>query len=148
MPAGIITDATCGPICWAAREDTCRCSCGGARHGVLLAQDGAESPRRECRIDGVRYVLAAVGVTNPFRRWLHEQRDVLRERHGVDSYGYRYIPANLTVERLATQAQVDSDRWPEVTLVGWADGRTVRPYLYWVREDAANTYDQWAAAQQ
>jgi hypothetical protein len=26
--------SACGPDCWEARENVCRCSCGGARHGI------------------------------------------------------------------------------------------------------------------
>lgn len=134
---GFYADITCGPACWEAREDTCRCSCAGARHGVLRA-DGVTRPRRECKIAGKRYVLAAVGRSNPFYAWGREEREAIREAFGVHygSASYVFIPENLTVERLASEAQ--SDNWPECPRV---EGR--RQYLYWIREDAAPMFDAW-----
>ena len=132
-------DITCGPVCWEAREDTCRCSCSGARHGVLRAS-GTERPRRECKIAGKRYVLAAAGRHNPFRDWTHQDRETILDAFGVTygSLNYRFIPESLMVERLASEAQ--SDKWPECPRV---DGR--RQYLYWIREDAAAMFDAWAS---
>ena len=55
-----LTDATCGEACWEAREDICRCSCGGKNHGCMRTSDGVR-PVRSAKIDGVRYTLRAVG---------------------------------------------------------------------------------------
>lgn len=56
----VLTSQTCGEPCWHAREEICRCSCGGKNHGCLNAADG-ERPVRMAKIDGERYTLAAVG---------------------------------------------------------------------------------------
>jgi len=56
----ILTDATCGEACWAAKEDVCKCSCGGHNHGILLTPEGMQ-PNRTCKIDGFRYELIEIG---------------------------------------------------------------------------------------
>lgn len=56
----VLTDRSCGEACWHAKEDVCRCECGGANHGILL-KDGAEQPVRHSKIDGVAYELIAIG---------------------------------------------------------------------------------------
>lgn len=56
----VLTDRSCGEACWHAREDVCRCECGGSNHGILL-KDGTEQPNRHSRIDGVAYELVAIG---------------------------------------------------------------------------------------
>lgn len=57
----VLTSQTCGEPCWHAREEVCRCSCGGKNHGCLLTADGAR-PQRMAKIDGHRYKLAGVGL--------------------------------------------------------------------------------------
>jgi len=56
----IFTSQTCGEACWHAREDVCRCSCGGRNHGCLRNGSGAR-PERTSRISGIMYRLRAVG---------------------------------------------------------------------------------------
>jgi hypothetical protein len=58
-----LTEATCGEACWHAREEICRCSCGGKNHGCMKTADGSR-PTRMSKIDGHRYELMAVG---PYR---------------------------------------------------------------------------------
>ncbi|MGO9014666.1 MAG: hypothetical protein ACLQF0_06765 [Dissulfurispiraceae bacterium] len=67
-----LTEATCGEACWHAKEDICRCSCGGKNHGILLSANG-EQPVRQSKIDGHRYQMLAVGP----RSELYKQCDVL-----------------------------------------------------------------------
>ena len=55
----VLTGHTCGEACWHAREEVCRCSCGGANHGILV--QGGARPARTCRIKGHRYELVTVG---------------------------------------------------------------------------------------
>jgi len=144
-----LTGATCGYICWYAREDVCRCSCGGERHGVLRDGTG-DQPRREAKIQGRRYVLAAVsqGYISPVSEWLRAEREAIREKYGV-TYGnpnYRFIPDSLIVQRAATVQQ--SEKWPEAAPYGGNSGRMMRPYLGWVREDAVADFDTWAEKNQ
>jgi hypothetical protein len=35
----IMTEATCGEACWSAKEEVCRCSCGGKNHGIYKTDD-------------------------------------------------------------------------------------------------------------
>ena len=56
----VLTDRSCGEACWHAKEEVCRCECGGINHGILL-KDGATQPSRHSKIDGKAYQLIAVG---------------------------------------------------------------------------------------
>lgn len=56
----ILSAQTCGEACWHAREDVCRCSCGGRNHGCLT--HGGATPERTSKIDGAMYRLKSVGV--------------------------------------------------------------------------------------
>jgi hypothetical protein len=56
----VFTDATCGEACWHAREEVCRCSCGGKNHGVLNDPSGKQ-PDRMAKIAGFPYALKAIG---------------------------------------------------------------------------------------
>lgn len=61
----ILTSQTCGEPCWHAREEICRCSCGGKNHGCLT--HGGERPERHAKIDGIPYKLAGVGPSQSLR---------------------------------------------------------------------------------
>ena len=151
--ADTLTIATCNIACWMAREEDCRCSCGGVGHGVLLA--GGEQPRRNRLIKGKRYVLAAVttGWDDPFRDWYRAERASILEAFGV-AYGSgsrQFLPDRFTVSALASESQ--SRTWPEAGRaehIRWAgtahESKTIqRPYLHWIRQDAAAMFDEWSA---
>lgn len=53
------SDITCGEGCWNAHEEVCKCSCGGKNHGIHLRGGNAV---RNCKINGRRYELVAVGT--------------------------------------------------------------------------------------
>src|SRR3972149_9561269 len=55
------TFTTCNEACWRAREDICRCACGGRNRGILL-QHGQQQPIRTRRIGKWWYKLEAVVV--------------------------------------------------------------------------------------
>lgn len=141
----IFTDATCGEACWEAREDICRCSCGGKNHGCMRTADGIR-PSRTAKLDGYRYQLKAVGNN------VHADARALNEATG-ETFHYAAesrdrmfagLPAKI---RCATDAQVD--KWEE--LAGYrerfwdktqinADGKPVttrhyanKPDLLWIR---------------
>lgn len=57
---GILTDQTCGEACWHARDEVCRCSCGGKNHGILRGPNGVQ-PKRMAKIAGCMYSLEGVG---------------------------------------------------------------------------------------
>lgn len=52
------SDRTCGESCWSAKEEICRCECGGKNHGITLR---GGSGKRAAKINGVRYELVSVG---------------------------------------------------------------------------------------
>ena len=163
-----LTLTTCSIACWLAREPECSCSCGGKSHGIML-RDGAEQPRRNCMIQGFRYVLAGVDSARPvetmdyqWRRSLDAEARASFGRHHI----YRNEPSSLTWIKKATAAQLE--KWPEVAQ--WAasnleqrreryeyalrHGLTAReprdlwrPYLLWVRADAADHFDTFQAQQ-
>ena len=150
-----LTESTCGEACWTAREDVCRCSCGGKNHGCMRTADGAR-PNRTAKIDGPRYQLAAVG-----EHWrMHADAVTVNKANGEtwiyadssrDPMAWN-CPAKI---RKATQAQLD--KWPELRANRDAynakvaefrtggSGLIVRdvtelwPYLLWVREDIATS---------
>src|SRR6476660_3896296 len=70
-----MTEQTCGDACWHAREDICRCSCGGKNHGCLRDANG-DQPVRTSRIDGYMYELRAVGY--------HDVEKLARELNALD----------------------------------------------------------------
>lgn len=52
------SDMTCGENCWKAKEDVCKCECGGKNHGIQLRGGNGI---RACKINGYRYELHSVG---------------------------------------------------------------------------------------
>jgi len=87
----VLTDTTCGESCWNAREDVCRCECGGRNHGIHLRGENAV---RACRINGYRYELVSVGnhrdlLTEGARltaeQWLADGKTKKREYFGDPS---------------------------------------------------------------
>jgi hypothetical protein len=83
------SDITCGEGCWKAKEDICRCSCGGKNHGINLRGGNAN---RTAKIGGHRYELMAVGLHGD----LMDQGATLTAEHwlasGQLSTGYERRP--------------------------------------------------------
>lgn len=107
----VLTSQTCGEPCWHAREEICRCSCGGRNHGCLLIP-GGEAPERMAKIDGERYKLAGVGL----HRDLIEQAQALngRQWRGLEKpcavIGAEGV-SNATPEQLAAARASGKDVW-------------------------------------
>lgn len=139
---GMLTDATCGYACWYAREEDCRCSCAGRNHGALLI-DGAETPRRNCKIDGRRYVLGRIAYQGDsttadrysWANWIRRRTDALWASNG---------PGAILWERTASPSQIA--RWDELADARGLPAYVRRPLLIWIREDQAEDYDRWIAA--
>lgn len=140
----VATNATCSAACWYAKQEECRCFCGGINHGILLT-DGAEQPRRACTIEGVQYILGGVdisySVASAWARLYKEESDkdssvpYYRRSYalnGKDSYAWR---------KNATEAQ---KRWPEVAGTQNTKTHFYFKYLLWIRADAIDHYDEWA----
>lgn len=106
----ILTGHTCGDACWHAREDVCRCSCGGKNHGILCGTHG-EQPERTSRKDGRVYKLVAVSPS--YIEAVTAERNGLKDYPDADLYCWpkRLAPV---IMRQATAAQ---DNWTEVKAV-------------------------------
>jgi hypothetical protein len=121
---GILTGSTCGDACWHAREEICRCSCGGANHGCLNV--GGDRPQRTARIDGEFYELVGV-IPGPAQGecwhdvWTRTSAEVCRviaERFpGLDSYGYGVYRDARTMPVLDRKVNASQAKWSEVAAV-------------------------------
>ena len=130
----ILTAQTCGDNCWHAREEICRCSCGGANHGVLKTADGIR-PTRTAKIQGVLRKLHAVAT----RQEADGICQTINKATGFDSWnchtasqswGHGECTAKM---RPASRDQIN--RWPELT--AWRDKTDFEiyrdnPTLVWV----------------
>lgn len=50
---------TCGDHCWSARDEECKCSCGGANHGIFRKE--GTRPTRTRKMDGAIFELCEIG---------------------------------------------------------------------------------------
>lgn len=139
----VTTGQTCGDACWHAREDLCRCSCGGRNHGCLRTKDG-EQPIRTRKVGGYAYKLAAVPVIDSDTclaasfRPLHEQvRQIemasIAKGEFKDSDFYQRTGKAGFPCLLKTANEGEVKRWPE--LAAWREFHPWRPLLLWVRSD-------------
>lgn len=145
----IYTEATCGEACWSALEDTCRCSCGGKNHGVLKTVDGIR-PIRNCKIDGVRYQLKAIGKYSD----IHKQSEELCQQAGpykIDTYtvlndkneyetrDYKYYYGSTdkgSPARVKCASKLQIQNWIELGYFKSLDQYELyhnMPYLLWVK---------------
>jgi hypothetical protein len=60
VKTAVITHHLCNFACWEAREDVCRCECGGKNHGILKRDPGMVLPKRRSKINDHIYNLLAV----------------------------------------------------------------------------------------
>ncbi len=129
--AAFLTDATCGEACWHAREEVCRCSCGGKNHGCLKTTNG-EKPERTSKINGHRYILKAVGE----RLW--EEAVAINRSVGpykIGKFGYEYYWRETDIgapARLKPASKEQLAKWEELaTFKDLPFYKTV--YLLWVK---------------
>ena len=147
---GLMTDATCGDACWAAREDICRCSCGGENHGITRTANG-ERPTRTRRVKAHRYQLLAVESYLPDDARIVSMRPIEKLERAVigaaidagvfDRYSYKW-PATPEWPAIVNTASHSAGKgWPE--LAAWRGARS-RPLVAWVREDMAHLVEDTA----
>lgn len=124
---GFITGSTCGDACWHAREEVCRCSCGGANHGIL--NKGGERPTRTCKIDGHFYELAGIVTgradeecwADVFKRVDAEKTRLFDERFpGIDTWAYGDYRAEKTLPVLDRKVSPTQAKWSEVAAMAGA----------------------------
>jgi hypothetical protein len=126
----VLTSQTCGEACWHAKEDVCRCSCGGKNHGCLLV-NGAKSPERTAKIDGVRYVLVSVGRYGDLQReaaeingaqWARVEKPFKTDGGWFMQYRYSWGATDKGAPARLKNATADQlSRWPELS--GWRSER-------------------------
>ena len=120
----ILTGTTCGDACWHAREQICRCSCGGANHGILT--QGGTQPVRGGKIDGNAYELVAVIPgrqmdecwNDVFDRIDAERNKILDDRFpGIDRYAYGAWRQEKTMPVVDRKINSTQAKWSEVVVV-------------------------------
>ena len=154
---GIMTSQTCGDACWHAKEEVCRCSCGGKNHGCLV--NGGTKPERTSRIDGHVYRLKAIGLYSDIAKDAREINRLagwrsVEKPHPVIQGNYisTFTPEDIEAARIAgtlqwsqykyTWSTTDSGaparlksaspsqmKWQELS--GWQEQRGI--YLLWER---------------
>jgi len=149
----IFSDITCGEACWYAKEDVCKCSCGGKNHGCLRTSDG-HRPTRTAKIDGERYELVAVGKNlyseaaqltqglgwqsiEHFEAWspLEDSKTIMSYHHSYDRHG----TTSGAVIRLKPASKAQIANWPE--LAAFQDiPRYEAVYLLWIRLEVPKQY--------
>jgi hypothetical protein len=146
---GLMSDATCGEACWAAREDICRCSCSGRNHGVTRTTNG-ETPTRTRRVKAHRYQLLAVESYRPDEARIVTLRPIEKLQGAVNVAAYDAGLFNRHASRWDSEWWPSEPAWPcKVTTAshsavkGWPElaawrGARSRPLVAWVREDMAH----------
>lgn len=150
----ILTERTCGEACWNAKEDVCRCECGGKNHGIHLR---GGTGCRASKLGGYRYELAAVGKHRDMMRqgalltaqawiadgsytendvlWFNGKRDELQAAGWIEIHHLKGA-GSLYAVKYATLAQCL--KWPELDYFGVADDRDrykSDAAILWKRED-------------
>ena len=142
----ILTESTCGEACWSAKEDICRCSCGGRNHGCLRCESG-EPPARTRRVKDHIYQLFAVpGYRDheamiTFIKEIEDQEDAINNKAielGIitkaDMYAWEWGRRTDKPCFSATASKSEIERWPELS--AWRGVDTLyRPLILWVRAD-------------
>lgn len=121
-----LTGTTCGFACWEAREDVCRCSCGGKNHGILA--HGGEQPQHQAKIAGHVYKLAAVGSWPDIRQQAYDY-NVPKDSAGNYDYRQAKYGRNAAVDKPPTANQ---RKWPEVANYIAASTGQRPPTLLWL----------------
>lgn len=132
----ILTGHTCGPACWEAREDLCRCECGGKNHGILRSANGVR-PCRRMKEDGHSYTLIGVSAQgDEASKTLWPKIKAANEAAGrTGPWGYPWRETDKGAPGRCKSASREHRQWPEL-----AHLKDVPPYIgvftYWLRDNA------------
>ena len=137
----LINHRTCGDHCWHAREEICRCSCGGDNHGILLDPNNS-IPTRTRRVEDTFFVLEAVvtgweNADNYVNEWYNQQG--LRK---PVSYSLKPTWGSKPLMGHSRPTKSQMEKWPEVTpFKDWqskgrcyAEARDHEPFLIWKQQ--------------
>jgi hypothetical protein len=153
----VLTSQTCGEACWHAREEVCRCECGGRNHGCLRTADGVR-PTRSAKIGGISYELKAVGYGGTHQREAERLNHwttvgwrglspVMQDGKCVQLYRYTWSETDDGAPaRLKPASRDQLAKWEE--LRGFTDGHRLIFHgvrLLWVRRDYAAVAEAAAA---
>jgi len=142
-----ITEQTCGDACWHAKEDICRCSCGGRNHGILRSADGIQ-PSRTRKIKGAMYQLIAVSPSpevcscaidayRPIEN-MHKQIENKAIETGLCTFGDIYYAECYRMKHLPVYTKTASaseiERWSELSQWRNCD-KWFKPLTLWLRVD-------------
>lgn len=132
----IITDTTCGAACWIAKEELCKCSCGGNNHGCLNTIDGV-APKRTCKIDGFRYELIAIGkYSNTYRDGERMNKEEGTKKI-IGTYTYYYnVTEPGAIARIKCASAIQISNWVELEQYKKMERVELfhnKPYLLWKR---------------
>ena len=147
----ILTDATCGEVCWNAREDICRCSCHGKNHGCLKSPEGI-NPIRTAKIHGYVYELKAIGKYSEIHRQAEDICKIkpyktetymaynpdTQKSDIVQEYDYYYRSTDVgspAICKSATKSQISN--WKELEMyknMDRVDLYHLHPYLLWIKK--------------
>jgi hypothetical protein len=137
--AAILTETTCGEACWHAKEDICRCKCGGKNHGILRTPEGIQ-PVRTAKIDGHHYELMAVGEFEELYPQIQELMKSLpwkKVERITDTLTYHYkweTTDKGSPYRVKKATAIQAEHWPELTAFRGLDDREFyfkQPTLIW-----------------
>ena len=144
----LLTERTCGDACWHAREDICRCSCGGKNHGCMRGESG-EQPARTKRVKDSFYQLVAVEAypdgdsckASTELPLYESQRNINQkaiasgryEHHKI--YGSQWGATKQLPTMIRTASESEIKRWPE--FAQWRDrfNPICKPLALWVKTD-------------
>jgi hypothetical protein len=147
-----LSAATCGLGCWEAREEICKCSCGGKNHGIRR-RDKSAIPERVCKIDGRPFRLAGIGKHKDLYSDAAEALAAFLVSAGIETEAsaytlengqrsakgwlqYRVKEKGCAVRlKYATLSQLQ--KWPELQAYGVTDARGAYFAdigLLWVRQ--------------
>lgn len=123
MTLNEFTMTTCGANCWHAKEDVCRCMCGGDNHGVLL-KEGAEQPARTRRIKGRMF-----GLTGIHQSWMTANKDRTETSRAFnEEHNLQWFMENAVMQS-ATKSQ---RKWEEIqNFIAGIDEEMPNVYLIW-----------------
>jgi len=157
LTLAVLTGSTCGFACWMAEQDTCRCSCYGKNHGIMLT-DGAEQPRRQAKINGERFYLAVIG----------DERSISHERvlQAFEESEYGEPFATASYPGSSYKAIRGNDYWNKRRALWWAKTASAsqmkwsecqpfynperpwrKPRILWIHESMIDAFDKWLATQ-
>lgn len=122
----ILTGHTCGEACWHAKEEVCKCSCGGANHGIL--NKGGSMPERVSKKYGQIYNL--VGIAQSYSKASDMVENYLFEHFtGLDNCAYGSYRDCSHMPVLALKASASQLKWIEVKNVRPDERQDI--YLIW-----------------